>query len=84
MLPPSIQVCPVEIPGRGRRSQEPGITDVLALAEQLASALPLQVCDMPLSHATVRLRHLCCMQTPQSALCPSHHARRPPCCLSDT
>ena len=43
MLPPSIQVCPVEIPGRGRRSQEPGTSDVLVLAQQLAAALPLQV-----------------------------------------
>ena len=43
MLPPSIQVCPLEMPGRGRRSQEHGISDVQALAEQLATALPLQV-----------------------------------------
>lgn len=42
MLPPSVQVCPVELPGRGRRSEEPAISDVVTLADQLAQALPLQ------------------------------------------
>ena len=43
MLPPSILVCPVEIPGRGRREGEPALSEVTALAEVLAHALPLQV-----------------------------------------
>ena len=43
MLPASIQICPVEIPGRGRRSNEPAINDVHQLADLLASSLPLQV-----------------------------------------
>ena len=43
MLPASIQVCPVELPGRGRRQGEPAISDVAALADVLADALPLQV-----------------------------------------
>ena len=43
MLPPSIQVCPVEIPGRGRREGDPGISQVSDLAAALAKHLPLQV-----------------------------------------
>ena len=43
MLPASIQVCPVEIPGRGRREGEESVNCVAALAEILALSLPLQV-----------------------------------------
>lgn len=43
MLPPSIQVCPVEIPGRGRQQAKAALTDVCQLAETLAHALPLNV-----------------------------------------
>ena len=43
MLPASIQVCPVEIPGRGRREGEESVNSVAALAEILALSLPLQV-----------------------------------------
>ena len=43
MLPASIQVCPVEIPGRGRREGEATVNNVAALAEILALSLPLQV-----------------------------------------
>lgn len=42
MLPASIQVCPVEIPGRGRREGEPAISTVGELATMLAHSLPLQ------------------------------------------
>ncbi|KAK9803914.1 hypothetical protein WJX72_004698 [[Myrmecia] bisecta] len=42
MMPPSIQVCPIELPGRGRREGEPAISDVHTLAAQLAECLPLQ------------------------------------------
>lgn len=45
MLPASIQVCPVEIPGRGRRVNEAAVNDVHQLADLLASSLPLQVND---------------------------------------
>ena len=41
MLPASIQVCPVEIPGRGRRQGDPAINDVKQLASMLAHSLPL-------------------------------------------
>ena len=41
MLPASIQVCPVELPGRGRREGEEGISDVRSLARALARHLPL-------------------------------------------
>lgn len=41
MLPASVQVCPVEIPGRGRREGEPAINTVPELAKQLAHSLPL-------------------------------------------
>ena len=44
MLPPSVQVCPIEIPGRGRREGEPSINQISELANILAHALPLQVC----------------------------------------
>ena len=43
MLPASIQVCPVEIPGRGRREGERSINSVAELAEKLALILPFQV-----------------------------------------
>jgi len=43
MLPASIQVCPIELPGRGRRRGETGIATVAALADALADGLPLQV-----------------------------------------
>jgi len=42
MMPPSIQVCPIEIPGRGRREQESPISNVADLAQALAHGLPLQ------------------------------------------
>ena len=41
MLPASVQVCPVEIPGRGRRVGEPAIDSVPELARLLANCLPL-------------------------------------------
>lgn len=43
MLPAAIQVCPIELPGRGRRRNEAPVNDVAVLADQLAEALPLQV-----------------------------------------
>ena len=43
MLPASIQICPVEIPGRGRRLDEPSVNDVHQLADLLIAELPLQV-----------------------------------------
>lgn len=41
MLPASVQVCPVEIPGRGRRGGEPALDKVHDLARVLARSLPL-------------------------------------------
>lgn len=41
MLPASVQVCPVEVPGRGRRESEPAINNVRDLARLLARGLPL-------------------------------------------
>ena len=41
MLPASVQVCPVELPGRGRREGETAINDVRELAKVLARSLPL-------------------------------------------
>lgn len=43
MLPASIQVCPIELPGRGRRRDEVGIADIATLADALSDGLPLQV-----------------------------------------
>ncbi len=43
MMPASIQVCPVEIPGRGRAEGQPAIPDCAQLAAALARSLPLQV-----------------------------------------
>lgn len=43
MLPASIQVCPIELPGRGRRQDEAAVDSVAALADALATSLPLQV-----------------------------------------
>ncbi len=43
LLPPSIQVCPVEIPRRGRRAGEPVLSDAAELARVLAHSLPLLV-----------------------------------------
>jgi surfactin synthase thioesterase subunit len=42
MLPASVQVCPVELPGRGRREGEMAINDVHELARLLANSLPLK------------------------------------------
>ena len=44
LLPAGVQVCPVEIPGRGRLSAQAPLPDVASLAEALALGLPLQVC----------------------------------------
>lgn len=59
MLPPSIQVCPVEIPGRGRLQGKAPIHDVCDLASMLAQSLPLWVsctslsfCALPVQVAT--------------------------------
>ena len=45
MVPASVQICPVEIPGRGRRFGEPSISDVKQLARLLARSL--QLSDKP-------------------------------------
>lgn len=42
MLPASVQVCPIEIPGRGRREGETALTTVDELAKVLAHSLPLK------------------------------------------
>lgn len=42
MLPASVQVCPVEIPGRGRREGETALTTVDELSKVLAHSLPLK------------------------------------------
>lgn len=43
MLPACIQVCPVEIPGRGRRTMDNPIHSVNQLADALVNGLALQV-----------------------------------------
>ena len=43
LLPAGVQVCPIEIPGRGRLSSQEPLPDVATLAEALALGLPLQV-----------------------------------------
>lgn len=40
LLPPVIQVCPVEIPGRGRRGGEEPLRTVIELADELFKTLP--------------------------------------------
>merc|ERR1711977_7568 len=39
-LPGSIQICPIELPGHGRRFHEDAFSDVASLAENLALNLP--------------------------------------------
>ena len=58
MLPASIQVCPVEIPGRGRREGEP-VSDVKELARLLARSLPLRWGTAPLSSSQRLCRGRC-------------------------
>jgi len=41
LLPPCVQVCPVELPGRGRRREEPPAEDARALAADLLGRLPI-------------------------------------------
>lgn len=53
LVPPSVQICPVEIPGRGRRFGEPAPADIDSLAETLLAALPLQVQTLLLTGAGV-------------------------------
>lgn len=43
ILPACIQVCPVEIPGRGRRIKDNPLDSVSDLADLLVESLPLQV-----------------------------------------
>ncbi|HVF55939.1 MAG TPA: alpha/beta fold hydrolase [Pyrinomonadaceae bacterium] len=38
-LPPSVEVCPVQLPGRGKRMQEKPFTDLFSLVEATATAL---------------------------------------------
>ena len=57
LLPPSIQVCPVEIPGRGRREDEPAPSDAAELARVLARSLPLQV--IPASFSILQAMSFC-------------------------
>lgn len=38
-LPPGVEVCPVQLPGRGKRIQEAPFTDVASLVEAAAAAL---------------------------------------------
>ena len=58
MMPPGIQVCPIEIPGRGRREGEPSINEISELATALAHALPLQVSTAGLHRIFILLTHL--------------------------
>lgn len=55
LLPPSVQVCPVEIPGRGRREGEPAPSDAAELAHVLARLLPLQVITIFASNITLSI-----------------------------
>jgi surfactin synthase thioesterase subunit len=57
MLPAAIQVCPIELPGRGRRRDEPPVNDVAVLADQLADALPLQVSPQCMWPAVSKCQH---------------------------
>ena len=47
LLPAGVQVCPIEIPGRGRLSSQDPMPDIATLADSLAMGLPLQVCSHP-------------------------------------
>ncbi|NJR66738.1 MAG: putative thioesterase, partial [Leptolyngbyaceae cyanobacterium CRU_2_3] len=38
-LPPAIEVCPIELPGRGTRMMEPPFTQLMLLVEAIAAAL---------------------------------------------
>jgi medium-chain acyl-[acyl-carrier-protein] hydrolase len=38
-LPPTVEVCPVQLPGRENRLREPPYTDIQALAERLANQI---------------------------------------------
>jgi surfactin synthase thioesterase subunit len=48
-LPSTIDVCPVELPGRGLRLGEPLITDMGAMAEHLAAAIAELPGNVPLA-----------------------------------
>lgn len=48
-LPPAIDVCPVELPGRGLRLGEPLITDMAAMAEHIAAAIAELPGNLPLA-----------------------------------
>lgn len=40
-LPATVQICPIELPGRGRRFEEKAVPDVKDLTVLLAKSLPL-------------------------------------------
>ncbi|HSS02127.1 MAG TPA: alpha/beta fold hydrolase [Kofleriaceae bacterium] len=48
-LPSTIDVCPVELPGRGVRLREPLITDMAAMAEHIAAAIAELPGNLPLA-----------------------------------
>jgi len=48
-LAPAIDVCPIELPGRGLRQHEPPVADIDLLCEQLASAAAPLATDVPLA-----------------------------------
>jgi len=48
-LPSTIDVCPVELPGRGLRLGEPLITDMTAMAEHIAAAIAELPGNLPLA-----------------------------------
>jgi medium-chain acyl-[acyl-carrier-protein] hydrolase len=48
-LPSAIDVCPVELPGRGARMGEPLIADMTAMAEHLAAAIGELPGNLPLA-----------------------------------
>lgn len=67
MLPAAIQVCPIELPGRGRRQDEPAIDDIAALADILTDALPLQVLVSRLKRAIPYVKRYQCLSCTTNA-----------------
>jgi len=71
-LPASIQVCPIELPGHGRRFHETAFSDVKDIAENLAANLPF---DKPCAFFALSTGAIVMYETIQRLIDLGEHAK---------
>lgn len=67
LAPPSLEVVPVELPGRGARSREALRTDLFALAQQLAGEIAAQIAARTAKQAAIHAETQAATQTASPA-----------------